>query len=272
MGQQEHRVLMVYAHPDDETFGAGGTTAALSERGVAVHILLATRGQAGSIADPELDTPANRAHLGPLREAEARAAAATLGAAGIAFLDHLDGALDTVDRAQLVREVAAEVRRVRPDVVVTFGPEGVYGHPDHVAVHHATAGAFSLAAEPAVAVDGLGPHAAGRLFYQVIRAELAATINEWRGPVVLDGREHPFVGYADDVITTRVDISAVVERKLAALACHRTQTAGRMDEIRERLLQPPHVEHFILAASRLPAAEGLAHDLLAGLEGRDSGA
>lgn len=258
-------VLMCYAHPDDETFGCGGTTAVLSGRGVSVHVLLATRGQAGQINDPDLATPEGRASLGEVREAEARAAAAAVGAAEVVFLDYVDGTMADADPAIMARKVAAEIRRVRPDVLVTFGPEGIYGHPDHVAIHGAATDAVALAAEPAVALGDTRTHVVKRLFYQVIRAELAAALNERQGPVVLDGRPYPFVGYADEAITTRVDISPVWERKLEALRCHRTQTAGRMEELRERLASQPLEEHFVLARSVVPDHPALRHDLLAGI-------
>ena len=101
---------------------------------------------------------------------------------------------------------------------MTFGPEGIYGHPDHVAVHRAVRLAWDLAADPELALGGLAPHAAARLFYQVLPEALAERRNRERGPVDLGGTLHPFVGYPEEALTTRVEISPVKERKLAALA------------------------------------------------------
>jgi N-acetyl-1-D-myo-inositol-2-amino-2-deoxy-alpha-D-glucopyranoside deacetylase len=258
-------VLISTAHPDDETFGSGGTSALLAARGVPVHVLLATSGQAGEITDPALDTPANRADLGALREAEARAAGAVVGLAGIVFLGHWDGRLAEVGDERLAREVATVIRRLRPAVVITFGPEGIYGHPDHLAVHRATRLAWDLAADPALDLDGLPAHGVARLFYQAISAELAARRNAERGPVDLGGNAHPFVGYPDEAITTRIDASAYTETKLAALAAHRSQTAARREQIAAMLRAEPLVERFVLAERRVPDAPGLATDLLAGL-------
>jgi LmbE family N-acetylglucosaminyl deacetylase len=258
-------VLISTAHPDDETFGYGGTTAKLAARGVAVHVLLATSGQAGEITDPALDTPANRSDLGALREAEARAAGAVLGLAGLQFLGHWDGRLAEVGDEALARQVAAAIRRLRPAVVLTFGPDGVYGHPDHLAIHRATRLAWDLAADPSVHLDGTPPHAAGRLFYQVISQALAEKRNAERGPVTLNGNDHPFVGYPEDEITTHVDARDHVELKLEALARHRSQTAARMEQIRAMLRAEPLTERFVLAERRVPDHPGLATDLLAGL-------
>jgi glutaryl-CoA dehydrogenase len=264
-------ILIATAHPDDETFGCGGTSALYAARGAAVHILLATRGQAGMINVPDLDTAAHRADLGALRETEARAAARTVGAAGIAFLDHVDGRLGDVADGVLAREVAAEIRRLRPDAVITFGPDGIYGHPDHLAIHAATTAAFDLASRDDVEIAGLSPHAAARLFYQVLPAAFAERRNHEQGPVMLDGVPHPFVGYEDAAITTRIDATDHVETKLAALACHRTQTGHRMAEIRSWLTAGPLVENFVLARRRVPDAAGLAGDLLAGLAAAPGG-
>jgi LmbE family N-acetylglucosaminyl deacetylase len=258
-------VLISTAHPDDETFGYGGTTALLAARGVQVHALLATSGQAGEITDPALDTPANRAKLGALREAEARAAGDVVGLAGLYFLRHPHGRLAEVGDRALAEQVAWHIRRVRPAVVLTFGPDGVYGHPDHLAIHRATRLAWDLAADPAAHLDGAPPHAAGRLFYTAITMELAARRNAERGPVKLNGNDHPFVGYPEDEITTHVDAREHVELKLEALARHRSQTAARMEQIRAMLRAEPLTERYVLAERRVPDHPGLATDLLAGL-------
>lgn len=263
--RQAPAVLIATAHPDDETFGCGGTTALLAGRGVPVHVLLATSGQAGEITAPELATPENQANLGLLREAEARAAGAEVGVATIEFLGHQDGQLSAVGDLILARQVANTIRRLRPAVLITFGPDGVYGHPDHLAIHRATRLAWDLAADEATDLDGLPPHAAARLFYQAMTQELAARRNAERGPVRLGEVDHPFVGFPPEAITTRVDATAEVERKLAALAQHRTQTHARFDQIAEMLRSGPLIENYRLAERRVADAPGLDGDLLAGL-------
>jgi LmbE family N-acetylglucosaminyl deacetylase len=261
---REPSLLIVTAHPDDETFGTGGTIALLARRGVPVDVALLTRGEAGEITDPELDTPVNRAAIGRLREAEARAAAEVLGVREMGFLGFRDGELPGLDRAVLTRAVVEAIRQHRPAVVVTFGPEGIYGHPDHIVTHETVTAAFRLAGEPLLAPGEAPPHRPARLFYHVLTSETAEEINARRGPVDLGGRAHPFVGYAPEQITTRVDATDVAGVKLAAMEAHRSQTAGRMDELRDRLATPLY-EHYILAEPRGLDVPGLAVDLMAGL-------
>ena len=151
-------VLLVYAHPDDEIFGAAGMTAALRERGIAVTLLCATRGEVGQISDPALATAET---LGQVREAELRAAMADLGVdeRSVRFLYYRDSGMDGTpendDPRALIRQpeevvagqIAEVIRELRPQTVVTFGPDGVYGHPDHLYVHRVTVRAVHLSAE-----------------------------------------------------------------------------------------------------------------------------
>jgi LmbE family N-acetylglucosaminyl deacetylase len=132
------RVLGIFAHPDDETFCAGGTFAWYAEQGAEIMVVSATRGQAGQIRDA---AAADRRTLPAVREAELRLACDRLGIATVRCLDHVDGTLAEVDLSALVDEVAGVIDEFRPDVVITFGPDGGYGHPDHVAISAATTAA-----------------------------------------------------------------------------------------------------------------------------------
>ena len=125
------RVLGIFAHPDDETFCAGGTFARYAEQGAAIMVVSVTRGQAGQIRDA---AAADRRTLPAVREAELRLACDRLGIATVRCLDHVDGTLAEVELSALVDEVAGVIDEFRPDVVITFGPDGGYGHPDHVAI------------------------------------------------------------------------------------------------------------------------------------------
>jgi N-acetyl-1-D-myo-inositol-2-amino-2-deoxy-alpha-D-glucopyranoside deacetylase len=147
-------LLAVLAHPDDESFGMGGTLAYYSQQGVEVHLVCATRGEAGTV-DPEnlvgFDSVAD------LRESELRCAASSLGLAGVHFLDYRDSGMSgSPDNghpdalaAQPTEEVATRIvqyiRKLKPQVVVTFDPIGGYKHPDHIAIHKATVMAFEQA-------------------------------------------------------------------------------------------------------------------------------
>mgnify|MGYP000669322477 FL=1 len=145
------RLAAVFAHPDDDTFGIAGTVALhADDPGFALAVVLATSGEAGRIADASLATPET---LGAVREAEDRASWEALGVRPelLAFLRYPDGGLAEVPRAELVERIVALLGEFRPDVVVTFGPEGVTGHADHVAVGAAADGAFHMARERASA-------------------------------------------------------------------------------------------------------------------------
>jgi LmbE family N-acetylglucosaminyl deacetylase len=131
------RLLGVFAHPDDEVFCAGGTMARAAEAGAEVMIVSATRGERGQIRDP---SAATRRTLGTIRERELRAAAAELGVQRVQVLAYPDGTLQH-HRSSLGAAVAGITRRFDPDTVITFGADGGYGHPDHVAISDLTTAA-----------------------------------------------------------------------------------------------------------------------------------
>ena len=135
---QQRRILGVFAHPDDEVFCAGGTLARCVAEGAQAMVLSATRGEAGQIRDASLAT---RRTLGRVREAELRAACAELGVQQVRCLDYVDGSLPSVDRLTLVGDVARVVGEFAPQVVITFGFDGLYGHPDHIAISEAATAA-----------------------------------------------------------------------------------------------------------------------------------
>src|SRR6185436_13070895 len=151
------RLLAVLAHPDDESLGVGGTLAKYASEGVDVFLLTATRGDSGRYRGHRAD---DHQHPGPLalakiREAELRAAAAVLGVHEVSLLDYHDQHLDCANPRQVIAEIAGHLQRVQPDVVVTFGPDGAYGHPDHIAISQFTTAAFVAAR----------PHTVSKLYY-----------------------------------------------------------------------------------------------------------
>jgi len=139
------RLLGVFAHPDDETFCAGGTFARYAEQGAEIMVVSATRGQAGQIRDA---AAGNRRTIAAVREAELRLACERLGITKVRCLDHVDGTLADAEFSALVDEVAEVICQFRPDVVITFGPDGGYGHPDHVTISAVTTAACQRAADP----------------------------------------------------------------------------------------------------------------------------
>lgn len=150
------RLLGVFAHPDDEVFCVGGTLAQWAAAGGETMILCATRGEAGQIQDARAAT---RSTLGNVREHELRAACAQLGVRHVECLDFGDGTLAEVEVATLAGNIATSIRGFQPDVVVTFGPDGGYGHPDHIAISRATTEACQVVARE----DGWSP----QLYYSV---------------------------------------------------------------------------------------------------------
>jgi LmbE family N-acetylglucosaminyl deacetylase len=138
------KILCVTAHPDDEVFCAGGTLAKYAAAGTEVMVVSATRGEAGQIRDGRAAT---RRTLGAIRERELRASCALLGVRHARCLDYADGTLRDVAPRALAAEVERLLQAFRPDVVITFGPDGAYGHPDHVAVSRATTDAFLRAVQ-----------------------------------------------------------------------------------------------------------------------------
>lgn len=168
-------LLAVLAHPDDETFGLGGTLAMYARRGAQVFLVCATRGEVGEM-DPKymrgFDSIAAR------REAELRCAAEKLGLSGVYFLDYRDSGMPGSPENQhpqalvaqpvekVAEGVAGYIRLLQPQVVLTFDPIGGYRHPDHIAIHNATVRAFQLAADPQYSdALGLQPFQADKLYF-----------------------------------------------------------------------------------------------------------
>jgi LmbE family N-acetylglucosaminyl deacetylase len=169
-------ILAVLAHPDDESFGMGGTLALYARQGVDVHLVCGTRGEAGTV-DPE--HLRGFASIAERREAELRCAAEKLGLAGVHFLDYRDSGMpDSPDNShsralmaapleEVAEKIVGYIRQLRPQVVITFDPIGGYKHPDHIAIHNATVRAFHLAGDPALN-GNLPPYTPQKLYYHVI--------------------------------------------------------------------------------------------------------
>ena len=160
------RLLGLYAHPDDETFCTGGTFARYAARGAEIMVVSATRGEAGQIRDAEIAT---RRTIGKVRDQELRLACTRLGVQSVGCLDYRDGGLATTDYEILVEELTRAIREFRPTAVFTFGSDGGYGHPDHVAMSTAATDAWHRAGDalqfPEHLTEGLMPHAPAALYY-----------------------------------------------------------------------------------------------------------
>jgi len=218
------RIACVFAHPDDDTYGVGGSLALHADSDLEVTVILTTSGEAGQIADPSLAT---RPTLGAVREDEDRRSWAALGLEpDLRFLRCPDGAVADVPREDLVAAYVEILLEVRPDVLVTFGPDGITGHADHVAVGEAATEAFHVAR-----VQARGGFL--RLLHNALSRTRLEALNEMlraRGLEILDPTQ-PFTprGVPDDAIDLSVDCSTAFERKVEALRCHRTQ--GEMESV-----------------------------------------
>jgi LmbE family N-acetylglucosaminyl deacetylase len=278
--------MAVFAHPDDESFGIGGTLACYGQDpDVRVILVCATRGEAGSISDPSLATPDR---LGEVREAELRCACQTLGVDALHLLGYRDSgmagtpdnlhprALTMADFDEAVGKLVAHIRRQRPDVVVTFDHMGGYGHPDHIAIHYLTKAAFTAAADPARYAEqiqaGLKPHQAKKLYYTAIPHRFFRSVAVKMQELGLEVPERYLqrlngpLGLPDGACTTDINVQACWDIKQAAVQCHATQL--NPDSI--FALLPPEImrklqtwECFQLAKSHVGAED--SHDLLAGL-------
>jgi N-acetyl-1-D-myo-inositol-2-amino-2-deoxy-alpha-D-glucopyranoside deacetylase len=230
-------LLAIFAHPDDEAFGTGGTLARYAAEGAHIVLVCATRGEAGEIADESLATPET---LGQVRENELRCAAGALGISELIFLGYRDSgmagtpdnedprAFINVPADEVISQLVGIVRRVRPDVVLTFEPNGGYGHPDHIAAHEHTVAAFHAAADPTRYPEQGEAWQATHLFYTAIPRSFFVNLRdqlEVMGEDTSDFArfEESGAGWPDDQIHVTMDVGEVIEAKWSALNCHRTQ-------------------------------------------------
>lgn len=233
MSNPRRALLAVFAHPDDETFRPGGMLALLVRRGVRVHLLTATRGEAGSCGDPPLCRPEQ---LPVVRQRELRCACRVLGIEPPYLLDYPDGHLAQANLEQLTARIVEVACEVSAQVMLTFGPDGLSGHADHIAVGRCATETYALVGNMAA------------LYHVAVPRSLAQRLGlAYLRPV------------PDEAITLSVDVSPVWEIKLAAMQCHATQLSSfpmaRAPMARQRLFFG--VEHFVRAGSRRPEADFL---------------
>jgi LmbE family N-acetylglucosaminyl deacetylase len=255
-------LVTVFAHPDDETFSVGGSVAAAVDAGVHVSAICATRGEAGEIADEALAT---RETLGQVREGELRAACAALGVHDVKVLHYRDSGMEgTAENAdprafvnapdpEVVDRLSGLFAELRPDVVVTFHPGGVYGHPDHKKVSRCATMAFDR-------VPGT------RLFHAApSRSAFRAMLDDARAEGITGFPfEDDSFGVPDEEITTTVDVRSCLERKKRALRAHRSQLDPWLLALPEHLLDRMlATETFALVRGELTA--GARTSVVAGL-------
>jgi LmbE family N-acetylglucosaminyl deacetylase len=238
--------LAVLAHPDDESLGIGGTLAKYASEGVDVFLVTATRGESGRYRGHREEGHPGAVALGRIRESELRCAASELGVREVSFLEYRDRELDRADHSEAVARIVAHVRRLRPDVVVTFGPDGAYGHPDHIAICQFTTAALVAAADHLFAANdavALPPHAVRKLYYIAWPASTWAAYESAFKTVIttVDGIERKAVPWPDWAITTTIDTRRFWPQVWRAVACHESQIAAY-----ERLKNLPPEHHEAL--------------------------
>lgn len=284
------RMLIVYAHPDDESFANAGTIARYTSAGVEVHYACATRGEAGTVASEFL---ANYPDVAALRTAELNCAASTLGLAGVHYLGYRDSgmegsadnqhprALFQAPAEQVTGQIVALIRALRPQVVVTFDPYGGYGHPDHIKIHHATVAAFAAAGDATRFLehlaDGLEPWSPSKLYYSTIGSLFL------KGMIILmrlfrkdprrfgENQDVDLVRAAAEAqgYTTSIESRAFLDQKERAWKCHASQMGGGIGWM-ARLPRPIRrqlagADHFTRVVPEWKAQRRKERDLFAGI-------
>ena len=223
MSHPARRLMGILAHPDDESLGMGGALVKYASEGADTYLLTATRGERGRFGthavSPGLDV------VGKTREQELLAAAEILKIKEVAFLDYIDGDLDKASPHEVIAKISTHIRRVQPQVIVTFGPEGAYGHPDHIAISQFTTAAIVKAADPSFQTENYAPFCVSKLYYMIWPP------SKWEAyqaalkqlSVTVDGNRRIATPYPDWVITTKVNASAYWKTVWQAILCHQTQ-------------------------------------------------
>ncbi len=209
MHSSRPRLLALFAHPDDESFVAGGTLAKYTHLGWDVFLACATYGEAGQRGEYEALGVNEFARV---RRAELQAACHALGIHPPMFLECADRAVAGICWNSAAKQVTKILRRLKPDVVITFGPDGISGHPDHIALSQIVTSAFWAATIHRFTEQESQPHCAS-LYYALRSAAVPARC----GPVIASGSPHSLP------LTTIIDIAAVGLQKLAAIRSHCSQ-------------------------------------------------
>lgn len=239
-------LLAVFAHPDDESFGTGGTLAYYARNGVDVHLVCGTRGEMGEV-DPKLLAPGQT--IGELRENELRCAAEDLGLKSVTFLGYRDSgmagsiennnpnALAAQDVEKVAGQIAHQIRILRPQVVLTFDPNGGYKHPDHIAIHNATVRGYDLANDQNY-IDGLEPFHAERLYFSTFPnkfLKLLVRVVKFFGGDPEHWGKNKDIDLVDILkesfpVNVKINYRSVSRERDGASACHHSQGGGGMNK------------------------------------------
>jgi N-acetyl-1-D-myo-inositol-2-amino-2-deoxy-alpha-D-glucopyranoside deacetylase len=288
----DRRLLLVHAHPDDESINNGATMALYAAAGAQVTLVTCTLGEEGEVIPDDLAhlAPDREDRLGPYRAGELAAAMKELGVTDHRFLggqgcfrdsgmmgleqNHREGAFWSADVDEAAAHLVEVVRSVRPQVLVTYDPDGGYGHPDHIQTHRVAMRAAALAAEPGFRPDLGAPHSIAKIYWNRVPRSVA---EEGFARLRSAGADFPGVaeigdvpGVVDDAeITAEIDGTAYADRKAAAMRAHATQIVvdGPFFALSNELGQPLFTtEYYQLVAGESGAEPGeREHDLFAGV-------
>ena len=221
------KLLIVFAHPDDEAMGMGATLAKYSAEGVETCLVCATRGERGWFGSEE--TNPGLSALGQIRAGELRRAAETLGLRAVHFLDYIDGDLDQANPLEAVAKIVTHIRAIQPQVVVTMPPDGNYGHPDHIAISQFASAAIVCAVDASYQdARSQSAHRVSKLYYMVDSESFVNFIAPMMGDMSfpVDDQIRGEVAWKNWMVTTRIDMSAHCATALRAIKCHESQLAS----------------------------------------------
>ena len=264
-------LLLVHAHPDDEAISTGGAIMKAKAHGHRVVLVTATRGEAGEIYN--MDEAASRPRLAEIRTEELRAADEILGVDRQEFLGYRDsGMVDTPDnkdprsfhQAKLedaAARLAVFLREERPDVVVTYADDGVYGHPDHIKAHQVTDAALEMMER-----EGMP---AKKLYYTAVpRSMMEAFAEQFPDQAQEQARRNMRIaGTPDELITTKIDVHDYVDRKLEAFRAHLSQNepSSWLQSMQRHILELGLGTEYYQLARGKPGSGQPESDLFAGI-------
>ncbi len=264
------KLLAVFAHPDDESMGMGGTLAKYSAEGVETHYVCASRGEKGWFGPEEQDPGPER--LGQIRTKELENAVKELGMKGLYFLDYIDGEIDRANPAEIIGRIVTHIRRIQPQVVVTFPPDGNYGHPDHIAIGQFTNAAIVCAADASYHdAENLPSHRVSKLYYMVDGENFIKLVEPIVGDITfhVDDQLRGEVAWKEWMITTRIDMAEHCHVAWRAIRRHASQLesigelAGLHEEAGAAVLAMQGT--FFRAFSLVNGGREVETDLFAGL-------
>lgn len=264
------RLMAIVAHPDDESLGMGATLARYAAEGVEVSVVTATLGEAGRYRGlPQTDPQhPGREGLAAIRKRELAAAIEVLGVRHLYHLGYADQQLDQADPSEAAKRIVAAITHARPHVVLTFGPDGAYGHPDHIAISQLAVAAVMRAAEG----DGgaLTPHAVSKLYFIAWPKDAWSAYESGLRKLVsvVDGIERQAVPWPDWAVTTALDTRDSWQTAWRAVSCHESQVSayerlGHLDDAHHEALWGRQCYYRVF--SRVNGGRARETDLFEGL-------